>query len=250
VLWEEWSKLEDIGIELVIGEAILWYGFAGVGKTRFSAYFPTLLLYRYLKDNNKLTDKTTFVVINTDRSFSLRDLRKLCEANGISFQAIQKHLWLEKVRSMQELLSTCHAVFRAIKEKRNDVKLIAIDKVNDPYFEDIISFEDKSRFLSHSRELTGDLTELLKKLLAYADDYGILVSLSARRRKPKPGQQFKRWYQEIYAGYVIQYAPSVVVKLEKVSEIGSKAKLKVVKNRHGEEGGELVVRFTDDGFKV
>lgn len=244
------EKLSEFGINYLPGEAVLFYGFAGVGKTRFSSYFPVIALYDHLKRSGALSDKSVFVIINTDYSFSLDDLAVLCRENNVDYGDLRRYLWVEFVKHQTDLLAVLRAVFKAIKEGKREVKLIAIDKINDPYYEDIISYDDQRTFLRYSKDLTGLMISMIKQLLSYAHSHGIVLSWSARRRKLSDGAVIKQWYQEIYCGHVLQYAPAIVVKLDKVTGKANTVMLKVMKNRHGEEGVEISVEFTASGFTI
>jgi len=250
MLWKEIEKLSEIGFEYFIGEIHLFYGYAGVGKTTFACYIPIVLLHKWLKENHMLSENTRYVVINTDNSFHFKDLERIARANGLNFDEIVNHIWLEKAQTFERMIDKLNVVFKAIRNNERDVKLIAVDKINDPYYFAIMEEKDRGQIYAVSREAYGSIEFMLRRLGSFADRYEILVTLSARKKKEKKDKPFKYWYQKIYAGYSIQYAPSVAVELDSINNTGSKVRFRVVKNRHCKIGGEVVVEFTEFGFKI
>lgn len=249
-LMEQFSRLAELGITYYTGDLHLFYGHGGSGKTHFAVYFPILMLYRELYDASMIGSNTRFFVIAHDDSYSIRRMKALATTNGIDYNKLREHITIFKPYGIQQLLDTVYSIAKLVKQHNLDVKFIAVDSINNAYVRELLTIQDKSKFISYARDNVGIIKAVIDRLRYYASKYDCIVTVTAQQKKLRKDAVIKKWYEEVYAGGVMQYAPSLVVKLEKVTIGSNKVKIKVVKARHTGEGGEIVVEFTEEGFRV
>ena len=249
-LLEQFSKLAELGITYYTSDVHLFYGHGGSGKTHFAVYFPILMLYKELYDASMIGSNTRFIVIAHDDSYSIKRMRELATANGIDYNKLREHITIFKPYDILQLLETVNNIGKLVKQHNYDVKFIAVDGINNAYVREMLTIQDQQAFIRYARENVGIIKAVIDRLKLYATKFDCIVTVTAHKKKTRRDQIPKKWYEEVYAGGVMQYAPSLVVRLEKVVTGSNKVKVKVVKARHTGEGGEIVVEFTEQGFKV
>ena len=250
ILTEQFSRLAELGITYYTGDLHLFYGHGGSGKTHFAVYFPILMLYKELYDASMIGSNTRFFIIAHDDSYSIRRMKMLATANGIDYNKLKEHITIFKPYDLLQLLDTVNGIAKLVNSKKLDVKFIAVDSINNAYVRELLTIQDKTRFISYARDSVGTIKAVIDRLRLYASKYDCIVTVTAQQKRIRKDIAIKKWYDEVYAGAVMQYAPSLVVKLEKVTTGSNKVKVKVVKARHSGEGGEIVVEFTEQGFRV
>lgn len=249
-VYEGIRRINEKVILYRLSNMTLFYGFSGVGKTHFTTYFPVIYLFKLLSSKGQLKDKHKFFIINTDNSFSLEKLKIIAEANNIQYSLVADHIVLLRVNTNREMKDNIIAIRKISNDGKTIPLLIAIDKINDPYYHDIMSYDDRKTFLAFVKDKYGEIESILNILKTLCYKYGTIVTMSAREKQQKQGKKIKYWWQNVYAGVELQYYPSVVAHLIAEGLNPVNKKIEIVKNRFGSEGIVISFRITKEGIEI
>lgn len=244
------ERLEEKLPVYYYADTVLFYGFAGTGKTRFSSHFPTIYFWQYLHSNNEWKDNMRFIIFNTDGSFQFKDLRAIAEANNVDYKSLREHIIFERVKEMEILFDKVNAVVKTIRNNNYVPVLFAIDSINEPFYYCFTTFDDKSKRLSYSLDLYSLLEEIKHKLFSLQYKYGTVVVLTARRKQLRNENMVRYWWERIYMGKALGYIPSVAIRLETLDRDTNVKTLIADKHRHFQEQVRVKVKMNEWGFDV
>jgi len=113
------------------GKVITIIAPSGLGKTTFSSMQLPCFYFSKLNNENKLGDKSKFVIINTDRSLLNERFLQVLKSFQISYADIRNHLMIQNVNSFFRQDELIKQIFKqSLETKEIDPRLIVVDPFN------------------------------------------------------------------------------------------------------------------------
>jgi len=113
------------------GKVITIIAPSGLGKTTFSSMQLPCFYFSKLNSEDKLDDKSKFVVINTDNSLLNERFLQVLKSFKLSYSEIRNHLMIHSINSFYKQDELIKQIFKqSFETKEIDPQMIVIDPFN------------------------------------------------------------------------------------------------------------------------
>ena len=232
------------------GELLHIFGPGKCGKTTLATYLPIISIYKEKKRRGELRDEHCFIVVNTDRGFSIDRLIQLCEVYEVDFEDIQERLQVYTVYSFKaqsRLLFYDIPEFLDTQGKRP--LLISIDPITITYRREWKGVP-RERVLLVARELRPELEDQVYTLIKLAGLYKCVATVVNIRRsfRGMTDEERKRTYP-FYGGAPFEYLPYATVELYKPDIESEEIEARLWFHRWKRAGSRVRLVITERGFE-
>lgn len=241
------KKLDDLLVGgYKTGNLLHIYGEPKVGKTTLSVYLPIISI---MKEKKELKKNEMFLVISTDKGFSIERLEELCKMHGVNFTKVIEHLLISKPNTFyKQYYVVVKELPRIIEEKSIKPLLVALDSATLLYKQEYKDVPQKEILLK-ARELRPKLEAQLKVLLDIADEYDCITTVTNIRKGfigMTEEERKRQW--DFYAGNLFAYLPYATIRLSRIEKTSDRIIAERIMHRYAGYK-RVVVRLTEKGFE-
>ena len=232
------------------GELLHIFGPGKAGKTTLASYLAIASIYKEKKRRGELRPEHCFIIINTDRGFSIDRLIQICEAHDVDFEDIQNRLYVYTAYSFK---TQSRLLFYDIPEfldsQNKKPLLISVDPITITYRREWKGVP-RDRVLLVARELRPELEDQVYTLIRLAGTYNCVATVVNIRRsfRGMTDEERKRTYP-FYGGAPFEYLPYATIELYKPDIESEEIEARLWFHRWKRSGSRVRLVITERGFE-
>lgn len=222
-------------------------GAAGLGKSTLACMQLPTYLFNKLKEEDKLTDKSKFIIINTDYSLLLERYKTILNKFSTNYQDIRNYLDIQYVNSFYKQDELVKNLLKDSLENNNiEPVYICVDPFNHTLRQEFAKASEQMR-LNVVGRLSPRLEYQLNLLTLIARKFNTVVVLTLLPKKAYTNVVPEKWQSGYFGPVEIAHLSDIVLWFSQGVHDPKSVTIHIKKHRLKESNQQFDCRITEGG---